>query len=272
VEIYTDEAVKFIAEKKAAPFFLYMPHNAVHFPIYPGKRWAGQSPHGIYSDWVEEVDWSVGRILDALREHGLAERTLVLFTSDNGGTPRGLNTPLRGHKGSTLEGGMRVPTLAWWPGKIPGGTETDAITGNHDLLPTLAALAGARLPDGRKLDGADITPQLTAAPGARPAHETFFYFNGLRLNAVRHGDWKLQVSMGRAAEQKAKEFTPQLYNLRTDIGEATNVAAAHPDLVAKLQALIATMKDDLGTEDIGPGCRELGRVANPRPLIPHDAK
>ena len=272
VEIYTDEAVKFIAEKKDAPFFLYLPHNAVHFPIYPGKKWAGKSPHGIYSDWVEEVDWSVGRVLDALREHGLAERTLVIFTSDNGGTPRGLNTPLRGHKGSTLEGGVRVPTLAWWPGKIPGGTASDAIAGNHDILPTFAALADAKLPADRKLDGANITPQLTGTPDAKPAHETFFYYNGLRLNAVRHGDWKLQIATGRTADDAARNFAPQLYNLRTDIGEATNVAAANPEVVAKLQAIIAANEADLGTTGLGPGCRELGRVENQKPLIPHDTK
>jgi arylsulfatase A-like enzyme len=272
VEIYTDEAVRFIAEKKNEPFFLYLPHNAVHFPIYPGKKWAGQSPNGIYSDWVEEVDASVGQVLDALREQGLAERTFVLFTSDNGGTQRGLNTPLRGHKGSTLEGGIRVPTIAWWPGKIPAGTATDAIAGNHDLLPTLAALAGAELPVDRKLDGVDVTPQLVGDADARPAHETFFYYNGLRLNAVRHGDWKLQVGMGHVASEKDKTFTPQLYNLREDIGEAKNVADANPDIVVRLQALITTMNEDLGTDGIGPGCRELGRVENPKPLIPHDAE
>ncbi len=272
VEIYTDEAVKFITEKKDKPFFLYLPHNAVHFPIYPGKKWAGKSPNGIYSDWVEEVDWSVGRILETLRESGLSERTLVIFTSDNGGTPRGLNTPLRGHKGSTLEGGMRVPTLAWWPGKIPGGTESDAILSNFDLLPTCAALAGAKLPADRKLDGANIWAQLNGAPDAKPAHETFIFYNGLRLNAVRHGDWKLQIAMGRGGDAKTKDSVQLLYNLRTDVGEATDVAAANPDIVAKLQALIAANEADLGKDGIAPGCRELGRVENPKPLIPHDTK
>ena len=272
VEIYTDEAVKFITEKKGQPFFLYMPHNAVHFPIYPGKKWAGKSPNGIYSDWVEEVDWSVGRILDTLKESGLAERTLVIFTTDNGGTPRAVNTPLRGHKGSTLEGGMRVPTLAWWPGKIPGGTETDAITGMLDILPTFAALGGGKLPSDRKIDGANIWPQLAGTPDAKPAHETFFYYNGLRLNAVRHGDWKLQIAMGRAAEAKEKNFKPQLFNLRADIGEANDVSAGNPEIVAKLQALIAANEADLGSDGIAPGCRELGRVENPKPLIPHDTK
>ncbi|MEK0451853.1 MAG: hypothetical protein RL088_4121 [Verrucomicrobiota bacterium] len=272
VEIYTDEAVKFITEKKGQPFFLYMPHNAVHFPIYPGKKWAGKSPNGIYSDWVEEVDWSVGRILDTLKESGLAERTLVIFTTDNGGTPRAVNTPLRGNKGSTLEGGMRVPTLAWWPGKIPGGTETDAITGMFDILPTFAALGGGKLPADRKIDGANIWPQLAGIPDAKPAHETFFYYNGLRLNAVRHGDWKLQIAMGNKANPAAKNFKPQLYNLRTDIGEASDVADANPEIVAKLQAIIAANETDLGLDDIAPGCRELGRVENPKPLIPHDTK
>ena len=272
VEIYTDEAVKFIAEKKDAPFFLYLPHNAVHFPIYPGKKWAGKSLHGIYSDWVEEVDWSVGRVLDALRENGLAEKTLVIFTSDNGGTPRAVNTPLRGHKGSTLEGGMRVPTLAWWPGKIPAGTASDAITAMFDILPTFAALAGAPLPADRKLDGANIWPQLAGTPDVKPAHDTFLYYNGLRLNAVRHGDWKLQIAMGRNAADAARNFQPKLYNLRTDIGEANDVSAGNPEVVAKLQALIAATKDDLGLDDITPACRELGRVENPKPLIPHDTK
>lgn len=272
VEIYTEEAVKFIAAKKEVPFLLYLPHNAVHFPLYPGKKWAGKSPHGIYSDWVEEADWSVGRILDALKENGLTDRTLVIFTSDNGGTPRGLNTPLRGHKGSTLEGGVRVPTLAWWPGKVPAGTDCDAISGMHDVLPTFAALAGAKLPGDRKLDGVDLTPLLTGTPGAKPAHETFHYFNGLRLNAVRHGDWKLQVSMGRSPEEKGKDVPPKLYNLRTDIGEAKDLAGEHPDIVAKLQALVTAMQDDLGTEGIGPGCRAIGRATNPKPIIPHDIR
>jgi arylsulfatase A len=270
VEIYTEEAVKYIGEHKSSPFLLYLPHNAVHYPIYPGKKWAGKSPHGIYSDWVEEVDASVGRVLEAVRGNGLAERTLVIFTSDNGGTDRGFNTPLRGYKGSTLEGGMRVPTLAWWPGKIPPGTATDAISGMHDVMPTCAALAGAPLPKDRKLDGRDMTAQLTGDP-TKPGHDTFFYFNGLRLNAVRQGDWKLQVAMGRHANQPAaKDFSPQLYNLRTDPGEAENKAASEPEIVAKLQALIAEMDTDLGRDGIGPGCRELGKAENPRPLIPHD--
>lgn len=268
VEIYTDEAVRYIAAHKSSPFFLYLPHNAVHFPIYPGKKWAGKSPNGIYSDWVEEVDWSVGRVLDALREQGLAERTLVLFTSDNGGTARAVNTPLRGHKGSTLEGGMRVPLVAWWPGKIPAGTSCDAITGMIDVLPTFAALAGAPAPADRKIDGANIWTLLSGVPDAKPAHESFYYYRGFRLEAVRSGDWKLQLP-----PEKNPSGKPQLFNLKSDIGEANNVAAANPETVAKLQALVAAMKDDLGLDgDNAPGSRELGKVADAQPIIGFDGK
>ena len=265
VEIYTDEALKFIAAHKEAPFFLYLPHNAVHFPIYPGKEWAGKSPHGIYSDWVEEMDWSVGRVLDAVREQGLSQQTLVVFVSDNGGTKRAVNTPLRGFKGTTLEGGIRVPMIAWWPGKIPAGTECDAITGMFDILPTLAALAGAEVPGDRRIDGLNIWPQMAGDAG--PAHDTFYYYRGLQLQAVRHGDWKLELPPVKNPKAKAK-----LYNLKADIGESTDVAAANPAVVEKLQALVAAMKDDLGLDGEAPGSRPLGKVENAPPLIGHDGQ
>ncbi len=271
VEVYTSEAVDFITRKKSAPFFLYLSHNAVHFPLYPGKKWAGQSPHGLYSDWVEEVDWSVGRVLDTLRELGLAERTLVLFTSDNGGTPRGVNAPLRGFKGGTLEGGMRVPTIAWWPKAIPDGTETDAILGMFDVLPTFAALAGGKVPADRTIDGANAWPHLAGAKDAKPAHEAFYYYRGLRLEAVRHGDWKLQVADPvKKADAPDAPFTPQLYDLKADVGEAKDVAADHPEVVKKLLGLADAMKDDLGVTGVGKGCRALGKVRDARPLIDRD--
>ena len=142
VKRYTEKAILFIRNNKERNFFLYLPHNAVHFPLYPGKEFQGKSANGNYGDWVEEVDWSVGQILDALRELKLGAKTLVLFTSDNGGTPRAVNAPLRGYKDSTWEGGMREPTIAWWPGKIPAGTATGEIAGMMDVLPTLVRLAG----------------------------------------------------------------------------------------------------------------------------------
>jgi len=273
VEIYTDEAVKFIRDNREKPFLLYLPHNAVHFPLYPGKQWAGKSPNGIYSDWVEEVDWSVGRVLDTLRELKLDAKTLVIFTSDNGGTPRGLNAPLRGFKASTWEGGMRVPAIAWWPGKIPAGTSTAEITGMMDVLPTFVKLAGGTLPTGRKIDGADLWPLLAGESGAKPAHETFYYFRGLKLEGVRSGSWKLRFATAEqpagknAANKPAALAVDQLYNLDADIGESTNVAAANPEVIQRLQALADAMKDDLGVDGFGPGVRPLGKVANPQPII-----
>jgi arylsulfatase A len=277
VERYTTAAVKFINENKDKPFFLYLPHNAVHFPIYPGKKWAGKSPNGIYSDWVEEVDWSVGRVLDTLRELKLDSKTLVLFTSDNGGTPRAVNAPLRGFKGSTWEGGMREPTIAWWPGKIPAGTSTDAVTGMFDVLPTFVKLARGKLPADRKLDGGDIWPVLSGAADAKSPHEVFYYFRGLKLEGVRSGPWKLRfASADKPAAKKAKKDAPGagdlLYNLADDIGESKDVAGANPDVVKRLHALADAMKDDLGLDGIGPGCRPLGRVENPQPLISPEGK
>ena len=267
VELYTKEAVKYIAANKDRPFFLYLPHSAVHFPIYPGKKWAGKSPNGIYSDWVEEVDWSVGQVLDAVRERGLSERTLVIFTSDNGGTRRAVNEPLRGFKGSTFEGGVRVPTIAWWPGTIPAGTDCDAITGMFDILPTFAALASAKVPADRKIDGINICPQLLGQANAVPAHETFYYYRGLRLQAVRHGDWKLEVPPAKRPKAKVK-----LYNLKNDIGESMDVAAAHPEVVQELLGVVEAMKDDLGVDGEAPGSRALGKVENAQPLIGYDGK
>ena len=287
---YTEEALRFIRAHKGERFFLYLAHNAVHFPIYPGDEFRGQSGNGLYGDWVEEVDWSVGQVLSALRTEGLAENTFVLFTSDNGGTPRAVNRPLRGFKGSTWEGGLREPTIAWWPGRIPAGTSNDAICGMFDILPTFAALAGAAVPTDRKLDGADIRAVIMGDANAAGPHEVFYFFRGLELEAVREKEWKLFLPTAPAnasAKAKAKTKTRTkakakqaersadavlLFNLTTDIGETTDVAAEHPEIVARLKELVAKMKDDLGVTGIGPGCRPLGRVENPQPLIGQDGK
>ncbi len=261
---YTERAVKFLRDRKDQPFFLYLPHTAVHFPLYPSDKFRGKSPNGLLGDWAEEVDWSVGQVLDALRELGLAEKTLVIFTSDNGGAlPHGSNnTPLRGTKGQTLEGGIRVPTLAWWPGKIPAATSTDAITSMMDVLPTFARLAGAKVPSDRKIDGVDLWPALAGDTSAKPPRDHFFYFRGLELDAVRSGPWKLHLARDKQA--------PQLYHLGNDIGESKDLAKENPEEVGRLQEFAATMKDDLGLQGKGPGCRPPGRVENPRPLISPD--
>lgn len=258
VELYTKEAVEFIKTNKDKTFFLYLPHTAVHFPIYPGKAFQGKSNNGIYGDWVEEMDWSVGQVLDTLRELKLDRSTLVMFTSDNGGTPRAVNAPLRGFKGSTWEGGVRVPTIAWWPGKIPAGTSTGAVTGMIDILPTLVRLAGGRPPADRKIDGGDIWPLLAGEGDAKSPHDEFYYYRGLKLEAVRSGPWKLHW---------AKD---ELYNLDADIGESNNVAAANAEVVARLRGIADQMRDDLGLDGLGPGCRELGNVPDAKPIIDHE--
>lgn len=254
---YTDEAVAFLRKQRAGPFFLYLPHSAVHFPLYPSAEFRGRSPNGLRGDWVEEVDASVGRVMDAVRELGLERNTLVLFTSDNGGPLNhgGKNTPLRGGKGQIFEGGVRVCTIAWAPGRIPAGTTTDAITSMMDILPTFAKLAGAALPRDRKIDGVDVWPVLAGTATAHPPRNEFFYFGGFTLQAVRSGPWKLHLA------------SKQLFHLGDDIGETRDVAAEHADVVARLQALAQTARDDLGLTGIGAGCRALGRVANPQPII-----
>jgi len=262
VENYTREAIEFLRKHRDEPFFLYLPHSAVHFPLYPGKAFQGKSGNGLYGDWVEEVDWSVGQVLAALRELKLEDNTLVIFTSDNGGSlPHGaVNKPLRGGKGSTWEGGMRVPTIARWPGKIPAGTQSDAVTGMMDMLPTLVKLAGGQVPDDRQIDGGDVWPILSGQKDARSPHEVFYFFRGHKLQAVRSGPWKLHFPSG------------ELYNLADDISESKNLAQDHPEEVKRLTALAEKMDDDLGRQAIGKGCRPLGKVNNARPLIDHEGQ
>jgi arylsulfatase A len=277
VATYTDAAVKFVRENAENPFFLYLPHSAVHFPLYPGKDWVGKSGNGLFGDWVEEVDWSVGRILDAIRELGIDKRTLVIFTSDNGGTPRGTNGALRGHKGSTWEGGVRAPTVVWWPGTIPADTSSDAITGMHDVLPTFASLAGGKLPAGRTLDGIDASGVWLGKEGAK-GHETFHYFRSFELQAIRRGSWKLHFGTAAPAKEKGKAGQRPvglaLFNLDSDLGETTNVAEANPEVVKELQALAAAMDADLGVkaDSQGPGVRPLGRMEHPEPFLDHEGK
>jgi arylsulfatase A-like enzyme len=272
---YTGRAVDFIRNHKEKPFFLYLPHSAVHFPLYPSKEFMGKSPNGLLGDWVQEVDWSVGQVLDTLRELKLEKDTLVIFTSDNGGSlPHGSNnTPLRGSKGQTFEGGIRTCTIAWWPGKVPAGTSTDSITSMMDVLPTLAKLGGGKLPEGRKIDGVDIWPVLagTVKSGDKAPRDEFLYFRGPILDAVRSGPWKLHLAI-RSGPPNKPTGAPhvELYNLAEDISETKNVAGEHPEVVARLKAMAEAIEGDLGANSFGPGCRPLGRVADPQPFISLD--
>ena len=285
VEIYTKEAVDFIGRNKDKPFYLYFAHNAVHTPIHPGAAFAGKSQNGRFGDWVEEVDWSVGQVLDALRSQGLDKDTLVVFTSDNGpwlikGTDGGSAGPLRGGKGSTWEGGMREPTIAWWPGRVPAGSVNDAVAGTIDLLPTFVSLAGGTVPASPVIDGRDITPILLGQ-SKESAREAHYYFSGYDLQAVRQGRWKLALvpqPEGNNLKKSPKLAAGlRLYDLDAEIGEHTDVAAQHPEVVAKLKALADKMAAEIGGKE-PTARRPAGEVKGAKTLyptidyVPNDAK
>ena len=277
--MYTEEAVKFIKEHAAGPFFLYLAHTAVHKPLHPGDPFRGKSKNGPYGDWVEEMDWSTGRILDTLHDLQLDHNTLILFSSDNGPwqvNPHegGLATPLRGAKGSTYEGGMREPTIAWWPGHIAPGSSSDVVTGNIDILPTFVKLAGGSVPTDRKIDGADISDLLLGNSKESP-RKVHYYFDANQLQAVRVGPWKMAIAPQREhnrpagrQEPPSRPPFPKLYNLDADIGETTDVADGHPDVIKELQQYVEAMDKDLGIKgNKGPGIRAPGRVTEPKPLL-----
>ncbi len=254
-EVYTEEAVKFIRSSKDRPFFLYFPHTAVHTPIHPGKAFQGTSQNGRFGDWVQEVDASVGRVFDTLRELQLEDNTLVLFTSDNGpwlvkGADGGSAGPLRGGKGTTWEGGVRVPALAWWPGKIAPGSVCDAVAGTIDVLPTCLKLAGADVPPEPVIDGRDLGPLLFGRSN-ESQREAHYYFASYNIQAVRQGPWKLALTpqgsaRGKGPLEEDAKTNPRLYNLDQEIGERTNLATQHPDIVAKLTALANAMTNEIG--------------------------
>jgi len=274
VEIYTKEAVDFIGRNKDQPFYLYFAHNAVHTPIHPGAAFAGKSRNGRFGDWVEEVDWSVGQVLEALRSQGLDKDTLVVFTSDNGpwltkGADGGSAGPLRGGKGSTWEGGVREPTIAWWPGRVPAGSVNDAVAGTIDLLPTFVSLAGGTVPATPVIDGRDIT-SILLGQSKESAREAHYYFSGYDLQAVRQGRWKLALvpqpdGMGKQAAKVPAGL--RLYDLDAEIGEQTDVAAQHPEVVAKLKALADKMSSEIGGKT-PTSRRPAGEVKGAKTLYP----
>lgn len=253
---YTEEAIRFIRENKSGPFFVYLPHTMIHFPLAASAAFKDKSQMGLIGDTIEEIDWSVGQIMQTLKTEGLDEKTLVIFTSDNGPAGR-VAGPLRGNKGTTFEGGVREPCMMRWPGKIPAGTTCEEIAGNIDMLPTFAKLVGAQPPQDRVIDGRNILP-LMMDPKAGPARDTHLYFNGGgQLQAIRQKEWKLflsappagQKGKAKTAEAKAKAAAapagPALYNLSSDLAEANDVAAAHPDIVSRLKALAAEMESEI---------------------------
>jgi arylsulfatase A len=240
---YTEEATRFIREHASQPFFLYLAHTMPHMPLFASPEFAGKSRRGRYGDVIEELDWSVGQVIDTLRALGLEQNTLVVFSSDNGpwslfDEQGGSAGPLRGAKGGTFEGGMRVPTIFWWPGTIRPGVVTD-MGATLDLLPTLATLSGAAAPRDRILDGYDLTGALLRnEPSPR---QDVFYYRGPRLFAVRHGSYKAhfftQPEFG--GQPAAAHDPPLLYNLDEDPGEKYDVAARHPDVIAAIRRIAA---------------------------------
>ena len=256
---YTRETIRFIRENKNNPFFVYLAHNMPHIPLHASENFVGSSDRGIYGDTIQELDWSTGEILRCLKELELDENTLVIFTSDNGPNTStgGSAGPLKGGKGSTLEGGVRVPFVARWPGRIPAGIESDeAITG-MDLLPTLTKLAGGDVPDDRVIDGKDIWPLLAGKPDAKSPHEAIYYLRGRGVDGIRIGDWKYRMATDKppkekrskrqpAADSKPKKVSVEtLYDLSDDIGEQTNLIDEHPEIAQRLKRQLATFETDL---------------------------
>lgn len=239
---YTEEAVKFITAHKDKPFFLYMPHTFPHVPMFASEAFKGKSRAGIYGDAVEELDWSVGQVLETLRKQGLAENTFVFFSSDNGpwlimGDQGGSAGPLRDGKGSTWEGGMRVPGIAWMPGRIKPGATTQ-IASVLDLFPTITALSGAALPAGVTYDGRDLKPVIFDR-GVLP-ERPFFYYRGTDVFACRMGEWKahFRTQPGYGPGKMELHEPPQLFHLGRDPSENRNVAADHPDVIARMNAAL----------------------------------
>jgi arylsulfatase A-like enzyme len=274
-ERYTEEAVRFIADHKSDPFFLYLAHNMPHTPLHVSERFRGKSARGLYGDVIECIDWGVGEVLDALAANGIDNDTLVVFTSDNGpwlvrGEDGGSATPLRAGKGTTYEGGMRVPCIMRWPRHIAAGTVCFEVATTLDFLPTFAKLAGAEPPKDRIIDGKDIYPLMAGQPGAASPHEAFYYYSGNALHAVRSGPWKLRLETDLRDEDIYRNFgkatikVPEaLYHLPTDPGEQKSVLNDHPDVAERLRGLAQKAREDLGdsrTGAVGKNVRPIGKA------------
>ncbi len=237
---YTEEAIKFIDANKENPFFLYMPHTMVHLPLAVSKDFENRRGKLIW-DAIEEVDWSVGEVLKAVKAAGIDDNTLVIFTSDNGAAV-GSSLPLRARKGSVYDGGIREPTVMRWPGKIPAGALCKEVAASIDILPTLAGLCAGKLPT-QKIDGRDIWPLMTGKEGAQSPHDAYVLMHG--PGTVRSGKWKFypwpEGKGGRrdAAKKNPSKFPVQLYDTVADISETTNVAQKHPEIVERLGKIYA---------------------------------
>lgn len=294
---YTDEAIGFMRKNQDQPFFVYIPHTMPHTRLDASPQFKGKSKRGLYGDVIEEIDFNVGRILDAIRQMGVHENTYVLFTSDNGpwliknknhadghlqSDHGGSAGPLRSGKVSTFEGGVRVPTILWAPGRVPAGTTCDSLASTLDVLPTLAALAGADVPDDRVIDGEDVRHLFHGDFDKADPSKAYYYYLRVHLQAVRQGPWKLHLPrnarpVGAAPFSNNAHIAPAdrigfdkpfLVNLKQDIGETTDVSGKHPEVVDRLLALAESMREDLGDFDrVGKNMRFFD-LKGPRPKKP----
>ncbi|MGB7323487.1 MAG: sulfatase [Rubripirellula sp.] len=294
---YTDEAIGFMRKNQSQPFFVYIPHSMPHTRLDASPPFKGKSKRGLYGDVIEEIDFNVGRILDTVSDLGLAENTYVIFTSDNGpwliknakhadghlpGDHGGSAGRLRSGKVSTFEGGVRVPCIVWAPGRVPAGTTCDSIASTLDVLPTLAALSGATVPTDRVIDGEDIRHLIHGDFDKANADKAYYYYLRVHLQAVRQGKWKLHLTrdkepLGAAPFSKNQHIAsadrigfdaPFLIDLDHDLGETTNVADEHPQVVQRLLGLAESMRSDLGDFDrVGKSMRFFD-LDGPRPTRP----
>lgn len=275
---YTEHAVSFIDRNAKRPFFLYLAHSMVHVPLFVSDKFDGKSGKGLFADVIMEIDWSIGQVLEALKRNGVDKNTLVIFTSDNGpwlsyGDHAGSADPLREGKGTMFDGGCRVPFLARWPGRIPANSKCTEPAMTIDILPTVATLIGAKLPE-HTIDGKDIWPLLSGDDGAMSPQEAYYFYWGHNLHAVRSGKWKLHLPHdyrtlnGRAGgtggvpvKYDNGEIGLSLFDLESDPGEETNVADKHADVVARLRTLARSIQQELGEgRQAGAGQRPAGVV------------
>jgi arylsulfatase A-like enzyme len=285
--MYTEKAVSFINKNKSSPFFLYLAHSMPHVPLAASSKFKDKSGAGLYGDVMEEVDWSIAQIMKALEANGLTRNTIVIFTSDNGpwltyGNHAGNTGGFREGKGTTWEGGHRVPFIVSWPEVIKGGTICNNMAASMDLLPTLIKICAAKQPQ-KKIDGVDILPLLKQTPGANPRDEFVYYYDRCSLKGIRKGQWVLTfpcisqtykrtsavANDGWPGKYASDSVRLALYDLRTDPGETLDVKEKHPDIVKQLNQIADKYRQAIGddlTHQNGTEIRPSGKVDQPYPL------
>ncbi|MDD4143695.1 MAG: sulfatase [Prolixibacteraceae bacterium] len=247
---YTEEVIRIIKDRGDSPFFIYMAHNMPHTPLHVSEKFKGKSERGLYGDVIMELDWSMGEIVKTLKEEGIYENTIVIFTSDNGPVPLQSAKPLRGKKATTWEGGQRVPCIMSWPGKIPAGITSDEMVLSMDLFPTFIDITGAKLSAPVKFDGISIRELLENPARVKlPDRPLLYYARNGKPEAIRYGNWKLHITktLGWNMDEEG-EFPVSLYDLKDDIGEKNNVAGDNPEVVEKLKKMLTDIDAEISIQ------------------------